>query len=166
LTRVRDLTGEPDFVEETIGNISIESIEDRGEIEAAEKRRLPTLVTRDDLKGDLHVHTAATDGTATIRQMAEEARRARLAYIAIADHTQSLRVVHSLDVKRLRRQMAEIEKINRLVDGITILKTAEVDILADGHSLYQPRNLGAYYKTRLAGALIGINVPDFGASTA
>jgi len=106
--------------------------ENRGELEAAAGKQLPRLVARADLRGDLHVHTAASDGTATVKQMAEAAYQLGLAYIAIADHTPSLRVAHGLDSRRLRKQFAEIDKVNAAMSGIAILKAAEVDILPDG----------------------------------
>lgn len=106
--------------------------EDRGEIEAAQARALPTLVTRRDLRGDLHVHTKATDGTAGLLAMVEAAKRAGLEYIAITDHSKHLGLVHGLDASRLARQMNEIDAVNASLDGITVLKGIEVDILEDG----------------------------------
>jgi DNA polymerase (family 10) len=106
--------------------------EDRGEIEAAQARALPTLVTRRDLRGDLHVHTKATDGTASVAAMAEAAKKAGLEYIAITDHSKHLGMVRGLDASRLARQMNEIDAINASLDGITVLKGIEVDILEDG----------------------------------
>lgn len=106
--------------------------EDRGEIEAAQARALPTLVTRRDLRGDLHVHTKATDGTAGLLAMAEAAKTAGLEYIAITDHSKHFGLVHGLDASRLARQMNEIDAVNASLDGITVLKGIEVDILEDG----------------------------------
>jgi DNA polymerase (family 10) len=106
--------------------------EDRGEIEAAQARALPTLVTRRDLRGDLHVHTKATDGTASLAAMAEAAKKAGLEYIAITDHSKHLGMVHGLDASRVARQMNEIDTLNASLDGITLLKGIEVDILEDG----------------------------------
>jgi len=106
--------------------------ENRGEIEAAQKKKLPKLVEAGDLKGDLHVHTRATDGHHTLREMAEAARDYGLDYLAITDHSRHLTVAHGLDVKRLRQQMEEIDQLNESLKGITILKGIEVDILEDG----------------------------------
>lgn len=106
--------------------------EGRGEIEAAEKKKLPSLITREDLQGDLHVHTRATDGNASIKEMALAAKQAGLKYLAITDHSQRLTVVHGLDKKRLLRQIEEIDKLNSKLAGVTILKGIEVDILEDG----------------------------------
>jgi DNA polymerase (family 10) len=106
--------------------------EDRGEIEAAREKRLPQLVERRHLKGDLHVHTAATDGTAAIAKMAAAAGEAGLDYIAITDHSRYLGAYRGLDAVRLERQLEEIDACNEAGRGITILKGMEVDVLEDG----------------------------------
>lgn len=106
--------------------------EDRGEIEAAQARALPLLVTRHDLRGDLHVHTNATDGTASLMAMAQAAKQAGLEYIAITDHSKHIGVVRGLDASRLERQLDEMDAANASLDGITLLKGIEVDILEDG----------------------------------
>ncbi len=106
--------------------------EDRGEVEYAEKGALPRLVTRADLKGDLHCHTKATDGANSLREMAEAARARGLTYLAITDHSQRLRMVHGLDSARLLKQMDEIDRLNERLTGIVLLKGIEVDILEDG----------------------------------
>lgn len=106
--------------------------ENRGEIAAARKGGLPDLVKRSDLRGDLHMHTRATDGRDSLRDMAEAAREAGHEYIAITDHTKSLNVANGLDARRLRRQMSDIDRLNDELDGITVLKSAEVEILEDG----------------------------------
>jgi len=106
--------------------------EARGEIEAAQKNKLPELIELKDLQGDLHVHSEATDGHDTIKNMVEAAKRAGLKYIAITDHSQRLTIAHGLDKKRLEQQLDEIDNLNEKLDGITILKGIEVDILEDG----------------------------------
>ncbi len=106
--------------------------ENRGEIEVARAGKLPRLVERADLKGDLHAHTKATDGHHTIREMAEAARARGLEYLAITEHSRRLTVAHGLDPQRLRRQMHEIDRLNQELKGVTILKGIEVDILEDG----------------------------------
>ncbi len=106
--------------------------EDRGEVEAAAAGRLPDLVERADLKGDLHAHTTATDGRATLDEMAEAARHRGLEYLAITEHSRRLTVAHGLDAVRLRRQQHEIEALNARLRGFTVLKGIEVDILEDG----------------------------------
>ncbi|MGH6954016.1 MAG: DNA polymerase/3'-5' exonuclease PolX [Alphaproteobacteria bacterium] len=106
--------------------------EDRGEIEAAAASRLPKLVELGDLKGDLHVHTKATDGRDTIREMAAAARTRGFSYVAVTEHSRHLTVAHGLDARRLRAQAEEIDRLNGERPGILILKGIEVDILEDG----------------------------------
>jgi len=106
--------------------------ENRGEVEAARKRRLPKLVTVDDIRGDLHAHTDATDGEDSLAAMAEAARERGYDYLAITDHTKHLTIARGLTAKRLRRQIAAIDRLNAKLHGFTVLKSAEVDILEDG----------------------------------
>ena len=106
--------------------------ENSGEIEAAETGRLPSLVQLDDLTGDLHVHTMATDGHNTIEEMARAAQQLGFTYIAITEHSKRLTVTHGLDEKRLLQQIEEIDCLNQRLKGITVLKGIEVDILEDG----------------------------------
>jgi DNA polymerase (family X) len=112
--------------------IAPELRENRGEIEAARAGKLPQLVELGDLRGDLHAHTKATDGHHTLREMAEAARARGFEYLAITEHSRRLTVAHGLDVKRLRRQMEDIDRLNADLHGITVLKGIEVDILEDG----------------------------------
>jgi DNA polymerase (family 10) len=106
--------------------------EDEGEIEAARQHRLPVLLERADLRGDLHVHTLASDGRASVAQMAKAAQKAGLKYLAIADHGRHLGIVHGLDAQDLARQIEQIERYNSSGPAVTLLKAAEVDILDDG----------------------------------
>ena len=106
--------------------------EDRGEIALARSGRLPKLVTLDDIRGDLHVHSNWSDGKAPIAEMAAAARARGYAYMAITDHSQHVTVAHGLDAARLSRQIDEIDRLNDRLQGFTVLKGAEVDILADG----------------------------------
>jgi len=106
--------------------------EDRGEIEAARAGALPLLVELGDLRGDLHVHSKASDGHASIRDMALAAAAHGLAYLAITEHSRRLRLAHGLDPRALERQIDEIDRLNAQLHGITVLKGMEVDILADG----------------------------------
>ena len=103
-----------------------------GEIEAALEDKLPKLIGYGDLKGDLQVQTDWTDGSASIKEMAEAAKEMGLEYILITDHTKSLAMTGGSDEKRLRKQMAEIDKVQKQVSGIKILKGAEVNIMKDG----------------------------------
>lgn len=106
--------------------------ENQGEIEAAKKGGLPDLVGYQDLRGDLQTQTTWTDGSNSIEEMAEEAQRLGLEYIAITDHTKSLAMTGGADEKKLLKQMEEIDKMNRSIKGITVLKGAEVNINKDG----------------------------------
>ena len=110
--------------------------ENRGEIEAAERGELPRLVAHVDLRGDLHMHTTATDGRADIETMARAARDAGFSYIAITDHSQSLAMANGLDERRTLEHAKQIRAISsRLEDeepGITILAGIECDIRPDG----------------------------------
>jgi DNA polymerase (family 10) len=106
--------------------------EDSGEIEAAAQGLLPELVTRDDLKGELHSHTTWSDGTLSVPQMVEAARRRGYRYLAISDHSQSLAMAGGLDRERVHRQWEEIREVDARHDDIAVLRATEVDILADG----------------------------------
>ena len=112
--------------------IAPELREDRGEIAAAAARKLPELLERADLKGDLHCHTKASDGQNSLEEMVAAARAAGLRYLAITEHSQRLTVAHGLDRKRLQRQSAQIDKLNARLRDFHILKGIEVDILEDG----------------------------------
>ena len=112
--------------------IAPELREDTGEIEAAREGKLPDLIAPDDLRGDLHAHTLATDGHASLREMALGARERGLSYLAITDHSKRLAMAHGLDAARLAAQIDEIDALNRQLTGITLLKSIEVDILEDG----------------------------------
>ena len=106
--------------------------EDRGEIEAARSGRLPKLIVRTDLRGDLHSHTDATDGRDTLEEMARAAHALGYEYLAITDHSKHVSVAHGMDRKRLAAQFKAIEALNAKLKDIRILKSMEVDILDDG----------------------------------
>lgn len=106
--------------------------EDMGEIEAAEKGTLPDLVSRDDLKGALHIHTVASDGSATLEELVQAARELGLSYIGIADHSASARYAHGLTHERVREQHDLIDRLNDQMEDFRILKGIESDILPDG----------------------------------
>lgn len=106
--------------------------EDRGEIEAAENHALPTLPSLQDIRSDLHMHTTYSDGRTSIKEMALAAKARGLEFICITDHSQSLHIANGLDQARLLQQIEEIDRVNREVEGIRILKGLEVDILANG----------------------------------
>jgi DNA polymerase (family 10) len=107
--------------------------ENRGEIEIAQTGLLPQLVELRNLRGDLHVHTKASDGHNSLLEMALAGKSYGLEYIAITEHSRQLTVAHGLDPLRLARQCEEINKLNEELKGITLLKGIEVDILEDGN---------------------------------
>jgi DNA polymerase (family 10) len=106
--------------------------ENQGEIEAAQKGRLPSLVAVEDIRGDLHAHTKATDGRATLEEMVAAARKRGYAYLAVTDHSQRVTMVHGLTAARLRQQNAAIDRLNAKSGGFLVLKSIELDILEDG----------------------------------
>jgi DNA polymerase (family 10) len=107
--------------------------ENNGEIEAAEQHRLPTLIEQRDIRGDVHMHTDATDGKNTIREMAEAAAARGYEYIAITDHSKNLAMTFGLDDERALEHMQRIREVNEAMEGrIRILTGIEVDILSDG----------------------------------
>lgn len=106
--------------------------ENSGEIEAAREGRLPKLITLEDIRGDLHSHTRATDGRNSLREMVLAARDRGYEYLAITDHSRRLAMAHGMDRKRLAGQIREIDRLNEEVAPFRILKSCEVDILEDG----------------------------------
>ncbi len=107
--------------------------EGRQEFEWADQNALPQLIELSDIRGDLHMHTSATDGTATIAQMVEAAKQRGLSYIAITDHSQRVSMARGLDPKRLLKQWKEIDRLNdKAEDAFVILKGIECDILERG----------------------------------
>jgi DNA polymerase (family 10) len=106
--------------------------EGRNEIELAGRDALPSLLTIQDIRGELHAHTTSSDGVDTLEDMAVAARARGLDYIGISDHSQSLKIARGLSIERLRNQLRFIDKLNERLEGIRILKSAEVDILEDG----------------------------------
>ena len=107
--------------------------EDRGEIEAAQEGELPTLITLDDVRGDLHSHTDQSDGKNTIEEMLDAAQEKKYEYFCVSDHTQSLTIANGMDEERLLKRIDEIDELN--ASGrwkLKILKGAEVDILKNG----------------------------------
>jgi DNA polymerase (family 10) len=106
--------------------------EARGEFALAAAGPLPRLVELADIRGDLHMHTTASDGQGTLEEMIEAARTRGLEYIAITDHSKRVSMARGLDGERLRRQWREIEAVRRRYDDIVILKGVECDILEKG----------------------------------
>jgi DNA polymerase (family 10) len=106
--------------------------EGRDEIERAQQGTLPSLVTLKDIRGELHAHSTSSDGSHSIEQMAIAARDFGYQYIGITDHSQSLKIARGVPVEDLWKQIRFIDNLNSRLAGIRVLKSAEVDILADG----------------------------------
>lgn len=132
--------------------------EARREFEWADAGELPELIEQKDIRGDLHMHSTWTDGQATIEEMAMAAKQRGLKYIAITDHSQRVAMVNGLNGTRLRKQWAEIDKLNEELKGITILKGVEVDILERG-GLDLPDNVLAGADWIVASLHYGHNQP-------
>jgi DNA polymerase (family X) len=130
--RIAGASEEELFAALDLSYIPPELREDRGEIEAAAQHTLPRLVELRDLQGDLHVHTDASDGSASLEQMVAAARAQGLRYVAITDHSKHLGVTHGLDAARLEEQIDAIDRLNATLSDFTVLKGTEVDILEDG----------------------------------
>jgi DNA polymerase (family 10) len=115
--------------------------EDRGEIEAARNHTLPKVVRLEDIRGDFHAHTTATDGGNTIEEMAEAAKELGYEFLCITDHSQSTIIANGQSPRRLTKQIEQIRKIDARLKGLTLLAGAEVDILADGALDFEDRLL-------------------------
>lgn len=129
------LAGETE--KEVYGNLKLPLIapelrEDRGEIEAAEKDKLPKLIELADIRGDLHAHTTASDGKQSIREMAKAAKKRGYDYLAITDHSKAVRVANGLDEDRLKKHADKIREVNGDLKGFRLLAGVEVDILKSG----------------------------------
>ena len=130
--RVAGRTEEEVFEQVDLPYIAPELREDRGEIDAAKEDALPKLITRDDIRGDLHCHTKASDGNYSLEEMAQAAKERGYDYLAITEHSKRLTVAKGLDEKRLRQQIEQIDELNEKLSGIRLLKGIECDILEDG----------------------------------
>jgi DNA polymerase (family X) len=130
--RVGGRTEEEVFAAVKLPYIEPELREDRGEIQAAFAGKLPKLISLEDIRGDLHVHTEASDGKSSLREMVEAAKARGYEYVAITDHSKHVTVARGLDEKRLSKQLDEIDKLSEEFGDFHILKSSEVDILADG----------------------------------
>jgi DNA polymerase (family 10) len=131
----RQLAGKTE--EEVYGGLSLpwcppELREDTGEVEAAQKGKLPDLVEAEDIRGMLHVHTDASDGMQSLEEIADACAKLGYEYVVIADHSESAKYAGGLSVKQLLKQMVAIDKLNKKRSDIRIFKGAEVDIRPDG----------------------------------
>ncbi|CAN5417476.1 DNA polymerase/3'-5' exonuclease PolX [soil metagenome] len=110
--------------------------EDLGEVDLAKSDKLPVLIVRADIRGDLHTHTTASDGTASITEMAQAAKALGYEFLAITDHSKAMAMARGLQPDRLLKHVEEIHRISDTLKGITLLAGSEVDILADGRMDY------------------------------
>ena len=130
--RVTGTTEEEVFAALELPWIPPELREDRGEVAAAEQGDLPELLTLDDIRGDLQMHSTWSDGRNTLEEMVVACRDRGYEYVAVTDHGPSLAMVQGLTADRARLQWEEIDEVRRRVDGIRVLRSVEVDILRDG----------------------------------
>lgn len=106
--------------------------ENLGEVEAAQRDRLPDLIKLEHLRGDLHSHTKETDGHHSLEEMAKAAEDHGYEYLAITEHSKKVAMAKGLNADRLAKQIKEIDRLNEKLEGIIVLKGIEVDILEDG----------------------------------
>ena len=118
--------------------------EDMGELELAIKGELPRLIEAEDLKGALHVHTIASDGSATLEEMVQAARDLGLSYIGITEHSASARYARGLEPKRVAQEADLIDRLNHKIKDFVILKGIESDILSDGSLDYPDEILSSF----------------------
>ena len=118
--------------------------EDTGEIEAAEAKAIPELITDADIRGIFHNHTTYSDGNASLEEMALATKKMGLEYFGVADHSQSLTIARGLPPNTVRKQWAEIDKVNAKLKGVTIIKGTECDILDDGSLDYDDELLAGF----------------------
>jgi len=130
--RIAGKTEEEVYRQVGLPYIEPELRENRGELDAAKKKKLPTLITSEDIRGDLHCHTNASDGHHTLTQMVQAAIERGYEYISINDHSQHLTVANGLNEKRVLEQIKTIDQLNEKLNGIVVLKSIELDILEDG----------------------------------
>jgi DNA polymerase (family X) len=130
-----------------------------GEVEAAERGAVPRLIGEQDIQGVFHVHSTWSDGMATIEEMVRTAQGLGYRYVGLSDHSQSARYANGLDPDRVREQQRVIDRLNETLDGITILKGSEVDILPDG-SLDYPNDLLSQLDFVVASVHSRFNMPQ------
>lgn len=129
-------TEEDVYVKLGLAFIPPEMRENNGEIELAEKNKLPKLVELKDIKGDLHLHTNWSDGKNTSEEMVQACMKKGYEYMAITDHSKSSHVANGLDEKRVKQHILELDKLQKKYPQIRILKGSEVDILSEGKMDY------------------------------
>jgi DNA polymerase (family X) len=132
--------------------------EDRGEMQAAHQGALPTLISLDDIRGDLQMHSTWSDGTHTIAEMARACQQRGYEYCAITDHSRSTRIVGGLDAAAFLKQWEEIERVRQCLDGFVLLAGVELDILPDG-SLDLPDAVLEHFDIVLISVHSRLNMP-------
>ncbi|MFH1621582.1 MAG: DNA polymerase/3'-5' exonuclease PolX [Candidatus Omnitrophota bacterium] len=110
--------------------------EDCGEIDVALKKKLPKLIEMEDIKGDLHAHTVYSDGSNSIEEIAVACKKRGYEYVALTDHSQSLKIANGLTLAELKRKKQEIDKINKKIKNFTVLYGTEVEIDSNGNIDY------------------------------
>jgi DNA polymerase (family X) len=118
--------------------------ENRGEVEAAREGKLPRLIEFDDVKGDLQMHTTWSDGSVALEEMAVAAKERGYGYMAVTDHSVSVRVANGLTEERFRRQWKEIEQLNDRLAPFRILKAVELEIRVDGSLDFEKKFLDEF----------------------
>lgn len=118
--------------------------EDTGEMKLAEEKTIPDLITFEDLRGVFHNHSTWSDGSHSLREMAEAAKALGWEYFGIGDHSQSLTIARGLTPERVREQHAEIDEINKSMKGFRVFKGTECDILEDGSLDYDDELLATF----------------------
>ena len=131
-TRVAGVTEDEIYQTLKLDCIPPEMRENCGEIELAAEHKLPSLITIDDIRGEVHMHTVETDGKCTIEEMAAAAKERGYKYIAITDHSKNLAFANGLDDRRAIEHIGRIRAASKRIDGIAVMAGVEVDILADG----------------------------------
>ncbi|MBI4056604.1 MAG: DNA polymerase/3'-5' exonuclease PolX [Elusimicrobia bacterium] len=119
-----------------LATIPPELRENRGEIQAAQENRLPRLIEMKDVRGDFHNHTFHTDGRHSMEEMAHAAEKMGWEWVAIGDHSQSLKVARGLSVESLRKSFRELQEVQKKLPRLHLLRSMEVDILKDGSMDY------------------------------
>ena len=143
-TRLAGKTEEDVYEELGMEYVPPELRENRGEVEAALVRKLPRLVEFDDIKGDLQMHTTWSDGSATLEEMAVGAKERGYEYIAVTDHSESVRVANGLSEERFRREWKEIDSLNERLSPFRVLKAVEVEIKNDGSLDFEKKFLDEF----------------------
>ncbi len=150
----KDIYGELD-----LDYIEPELREDMGELKAAEEHSLPDLVEEGDISGALHLHTVASDGSATLEEMVAAARELGLSYLGVTEHSQSARYARGLEPERVEAEHEHIEKLNSELKDFTLLKGIEADILSDG-SLDYPDSILKSFDFVIGSVHSGFSMPE------